>query len=1077
MLKKALLKDSIKEIKNSYKRFISIMIMALLGVGFFAGLRATSPDMIETIDTYFKDQNVYDIQVISTLGLTNEDIEALKNVEGVENVYGTYSQDGLIELEENEIVSKVMCVEDINKPKLVEGSLPQNINECVVEEAFLTGTNKKIGDTITIEIENQENSNGDEVEYLKQKELKIVGTVQSPLYISLDRGTSSLGSGEINYFIYVSKENVNIDFYTEIYIKVKDSEKYTTASSSYEKYIENVKNNIEEIKEEREEARYQSLITQANNKIAEAEQEFNTQKQDGESKIIQAEQELQSARDEITKGENELSVNEQKANSEFSQAEKKLESAKAELLRNITEYNNRKQEAEQGFSIAETQKQELETNLNSINAGLEEINVNYAQIIEKLNDPNLTEEQKMILEQSKNLLENQRNQLESNKQSVEAGITEINNQITTGRQELANAEALIESARTEIPKQEANLESEKAKANRELANARSQLEQAKTQLQEGEAELEKSKTEFNQKIEEAEAKLIDAREKVNEIENPEWYILDRNENTGYRSFKQDTESIENLSLVFPIVFFAIAALVSLTSMTRMVEEQRQELGTLKALGYNKFQISIKYILYSSLACIIGSLIGMNIGFQLLPRLIWEMYSIMYIMPDIIIEFNHAYSSLGLGLIYVCIVGATIYAILRELVNQPATLLRPKAPKLGKRVLLERITPIWKRLNFSQKVTVRNIFRYKKRFLMTIIGIFGCTSLILAGFGLKDSISKILPYQYEKIFDYNMQVTLKSSLENEQIQNLITNIKSDDRITDVIETDMLSGVAKKDNNEKDIQIVIPNNNDEVNKCINLIDNETEENIELNNEGVYITDKLAELLNVSEGDTITIETTNDETKEFKVTKTVENYVSHYVYITKDLYNENFETDYSTNVLLLKDNNLSDEEQQELSREMLQQNEISTITSTSTVMKSLDDTMNSLNYVVLILIVSAGLLAFVVLYNLSNVNISERIRELATIKVLGFYDKEVYKYVSRETMLLTAIGILLGLAGGYFLNFYIIGTCEIEMLRFPKTIDFISYIYSIAITLIFTLIVNVVTYFALKKIDMIGSLKSVE
>ena len=468
---------------------------------------------------------------------------------------------------------------------------------------------------------------------------------------------------------------------------------------------------------------------------------------------------------------------------------------------------------------------------------------------------------------------------------------------------------------------------------------------------------------------------------------------------------------------------------------------------------------------------------MNIGFQLLPRLIWEMYSIMYIMPDIIIEFNHAYSSLGLGLIYVCIVGATIYAILRELVNQPATLLRPKAPKLGKRVLLERITPIWKRLNFSQKVTVRNIFRYKKRFLMTIIGIFGCTSLILAGFGLKDSISKILPYQYEKIFDYNMQVTLKSSLENEQIQNLITNIKSDDRITDVIETDMLSGVAKKDNNEKDIQIVIPNNNDEVNKCINLIDNETEENIELNNEGVYITDKLAELLNVSEGDTITIETTNDETKEFKVTKTVENYVSHYVYITKDLYNENFETDYSTNVLLLKDNNLSDEEQQELSREMLQQNEISTITSTSTVMKSLDDTMNSLNYVVLILIVSAGLLAFVVLYNLSNVNISERIRELATIKVLGFYDKEVYKYVSRETMLLTAIGILLGLAGGYFLNFYIIGTCEIEMLRFPKTIDFISYIYSIAITLIFTLIVNVVTYFALKKIDMIGSLKSVE
>ena len=1077
MFKKALLKDSIKEIKNSYKRFISIMIMALLGVGFFAGLRATSPDMLDTVDTYFKDQNVYDIQVISTLGLTNEDIEALKNIENVENVYGTCTQDGLIELQENEIVSKVMTVEDINKPKLIEGNMPQDMNECVVEESFLAGTNKKIGDTITIEIENQENSNGEEVEYLKQKELKIVGTVQSPLYISLDKGTSSLGSGEVDYFIYISKENINIDFYTEIYVKVKNSEKYKTGTNSYEKYVETVKSNIEEIKEEREEARYQSLITQANNKIIEAEQEFNKQKQDGENQIAQAEQKLQTAREEIEKGENEIVANEKKANNEFSQAEKKLESAKAELLKNITEFNNKKQEAEQGLATAETQKQQLETNLNSINAGLEEINVNYNQILAKLKDPNLTEEQRIILEQSKNLLENQKLELENNKKTIQAGISQIINQITSAKQELANAETLIENAKIEIPKQEANLKAEKSKAYNQIANAKSQLESAKVDLQQGEAELESSKTEFNEKIEEAEAKLIDAKEKVNEIENPEWYILDRNENTGYRSFKQDTESIENISLVFPIVFFAIAALVSLTSMTRMVEEQRQELGTLKALGYNKFQISIKYILYSSLACIIGSLIGMNLGFQLLPRLVWKMYSIMYIMPDISIAFNHAYSSLGLGLIYICIVGATIYAILRELLNQPAILLRPKSPKLGKRVLLEKITPIWKRLNFSQKVTIRNIFRYKKRFLMTIIGIFGCTSLILAGFGLKDSISKILPYQYEKIFNYDMQVTLKSSLNNEQIQNVITNIKNNDKITDIIETNMLSGVAKKDDTEKDIQIIVPNDSDELDKYINLIDNKTEENLKLDNDGIYIKDKLAELLNVKEGDTISIETTDEETKEFKITKIVENYVSHYVYISKDLYNANFENDYSTNVLLLKDKDLNEEEQQELSKQMLQQKEISTIILTSTLMNSLDDTMNSLNYVVLILIVSAGLLAFVVLYNLSNVNISERIRELATIKVLGFYDKEVYKYVSRETMLLTIIGILFGLVGGYFLNFYIIGTCEIEMLRFPKSIDFISYIYSIAITLIFTLIVNVVTYLALKKIDMISSLKSVE
>ena len=617
----------------------------------------------------------------------------------------------------------------------------------------------------------------------------------------------------------------------------------------------------------------------------------------------------------------------------------------------------------------------------------------------------------------------------------------------------------------------------KQRVNREIASARSEIEQAKSELEEAQKELEQNTNEFNEKIQEAEGKLIDARQKVSEIENPEWYILDRTANTGYRSFKQDTESVENISIVFPIVFFAIAALVSLTSMTRMVEEQRQEIGTLKALGYNKLHIAFKYVLYSSLACIIGSLIGMNIGFQLLPRLIWQMYSIMYIMTDIAIEFNHMYSTTGLGLIYLCIVGATIYAVLKEVGEAPAILLRPKSPKLGKRVLLERITPIWKRLNFSQKVTIRNIFRYKKRFLMTIIGIFGCTSLILAGFGLKDSISKILPYQYEKIFNYDMQVTLKDSLEESQIQNVLTNFDNNEQIIEIIETNMLSGTAKNEDVEKEIQIIIPKENNGLNDFINLIDVDTEEKVELQDDGVFITDKLAELLGVKEGDTITLENTDNEPKEFKVSKIVENYVSHYVYMSRNVYEQNYEEQYKTNVILIKDNNLTEDQEQELSRQLLGQNEISTITLTSTIMRTLDDTMNSLNYVVLILIVSAGLLAFVVLYNLSNVNISERIRELATIKVLGFYDKEVYNYVSRETILLTLIGILLGLVGGYFLNFYIIGTCEIEMLRFPKTIDFVSYIYSIGITLIFTIIVNIVTYFALKKIDMIGSLKSVE
>ena len=1076
-MKKALLKDSIKEIKNSYKRFISIMIMALLGVGFFAGLRATSPDMINTIDKYYKDQNVYDIEILSTLGLTDEDITALKDVENVEEVYGTYSQDGLIKLEDKEIVSKVLCIDDVNKPVLLEGNLPQNINECVVEEAFLKGTNKKIGDTITIEIEKQENDSGEEIEYLKNKELKIVGTVQSPLYISLERGTSNLGAGQVNYYIYIPKENVNLDIYTEIYIKVKNSEKYQTSSNKYEEYIKEVKDNIEKIKEERENARYDSLITEANNKIADAEKEFNEEKQNGEQKIKDAEIEIQEAENKITESENTVSANEKKANQQFKESENKLKDAKIELLNSITEFNSKKETAEAGFETAENQKKELQSNLELVNKSLDEVNKNYEETLKKLEDTNLDEETKKLLEQAKNMLEQKKTELETNKVSLESGIAQIDNQVSLGKQELSNAEALINKAKNEIPKQEEKLTKEKNSVYSKIENAKAEIAKAKQELSEGQEELEKNKQEFNKKIEDAERKLIDAKEQVNKIENPEWYILDREQNTGYSSFKQDTESVANLSLMFPIVFFAIAALVSLTSMTRMVEEQRQEIGTLKALGYNKFQIALKYIIYSSIASIVGAVIGMIIGFRLLPSIVWEMYSIMYQMPDIIIEFNESYATIGLVLIYLCIVGATIYSVLKEVAEEPATLLRPKAPKIGKRVLLERITPIWKRLNFSQKVTIRNIFRYKKRFLMTIIGIFGCTSLILAGFGLKDSISKILPNQYEKIFNYDMQVVLKSSLEENQIQTCINKLHQDERIQKIVETNMTSGIAKNGENENDVQIIIPKNSETINDVINLIDKNSKEKVDLSNEGVLITDKLAQLLNIKEGDSIILEDADKVQKEFKVSKIVENYVTHFIYIPIDLYEKTYEKTYTTNVLLLKNNNLTEEVEQQLSKDMLEQKEISTISLNSTIMKSLDDTMNSLNYVVVILIVSAGLLAFVVLYNLSNVNISERIRELATIKVLGFYDGEVYKYVTRETILLTIIGIALGLIGGYLLNFYIIDTCEIETLRFTKTIDFISYIYSIAITLFFTIIVNIVTYFALKKIDMIASLKSVE
>ena len=1070
-MKKALLKNSFKEIKTSYKRFISMLLIALLGVGFFAGLRASSPDMVDTVDKYFKEQNVYDIQIMSTLGLTNDDVNAIKNIENVDNVYGTYSEDILVKTDNEEIVSKILTIEDVNKPKLIEGEMPKNSNECVVERSFLTSTNKNIGDSITLEA-NQEN------EILKEMNLKIVGVVESPLYISRERGTTSLGSGTINNFIYVTRDNVDSDVYTEIYVTLKDANKYTTSSNKYEDYVNETKDKIEAIKEEREQARYNELIDAANEEIEKAENEFNTQKADGEKQIADAEAKIQEGKDKITSGENEIKANEESAKAQFASAEKKIADGKAEIESNQKTLDAQKQSAQSQISEAEAKKNELNTNLDSVNSGLAQVTEAYNEVVNKLNNENLSEAEKAVLNATKQSLESQKSELETNKAQIQAGITEIEKQISSANSTITQAQAKIDSAKKQLSKQESQLASTKKKTEQQIASAKAELEASKQEIQTGEEELNTQKEEFNTKIADAEKELIDAKDKVNEIENPEWYILDRNQNAGYASFVQDTKSVNSLSLVFPIVFFAIAILVSLTSMTRMVEEDRTELGTLKSLGYNKAQIMFKYILYSSLACLIGGVIGIAIGLQLIPRVIWKMYSMMYTMPEFVVGLNSEHSSSGLMIIFVCIVGATIYAAARDLKEKPANLLRPKAPKIGKRVLLERIGFIWKRLNFSQKVTIRNIFRYKKRFLMTIIGIFGCTSLILTGFGIKDSISTILPNQYENVFLYDFKVGLKSSLDDEQTQSVVTEIQNTEDVDKVVETYMVADTAEHNGAQEDLQIVVPLNSDDLKNVINLNDiHNKKEPISLDSNGVILTDKLAELLDVKEGDTITLDGTSEENKEVKVSKITENYVAHYIYMTKDMYENLYGEQYKSNVLLVKSSNMSEEKQQELAKKLLEEGKVSSVSLNSTAEKTLDDTISSLNYVVIILIVSAGLLAFVVLYNLSNINISERQRELATIKVLGFYDKEVYSYVSRETIILTVIGIALGLVGGYFLNYFIIGTCEINILRFAKIIHPLSYLYAILITVAFTVIVNIITYFALKKIDMISSLKSVE
>ena len=1077
-MKKAVIKDALREIKKSYKRFISILLMAFLGVGFFAGIRASSPDMLDTIDTYYKNQNVYDIQVLSTLGLTSDDINAISKIENVEHVDGNFETDGQIEVGNKEVIAKVMSLNDFNTPILIDGSLPAAKNECVVEERFLTVNNKNIGDTIELNIKDMQNDNGEDVPYLYEKELKIVGTVQSPMYISLDRGTSTLGSGKIDYYMYIPKSNVQANsIYTNIYVKVKDANKYTTSSKKYEDCVNNVKTEIEKIKDNREKSRYDSLVNTVTKKVEDAEKELNTQKSDAKAKIADAEKELANGKKQIEDAEKTIKSNRIKADKEFSKAYTELINGKNKIADSEKQLESKEKQANEEFDKLEKQKAELNKQLTTLNSGITEVQKNIENINIALKNPNLTSEQKANFEKTKKQLENKLSELNNTKAQLVSAISKIDSGIATGKTEIKSAKSKLQSAKNELKKSENAYYSSKNSTYEQLDNAEKELELSKKELKDGENELEKNKKEFSEKIADAESKLNDARAKIAEIENPKWYVLDRNGNAGYSSFIQDTDSIANIGKVFPVIFFIVAALISLTSMTRMVEEQRTQIGTLKALGYNKLQITSKYVLYASLACIIGSILGMSVGFVLLPKIVWKMYSMMYQMGDIKISFNFEIGSLGFILIVISILGATIYAVIKELIQTPATLMRPKSPKMGKRVFLEKVTFIWKRLSFSKKVTVRNIFRYKKRFLMTIIGIMGCTALIVTGFGIRDSIRAIMPDQYEKVFNYDLQINLKADLDKKQKQDFINSLTNDDKIEKLSETYMSSISAINENVEENVQIIVPNNNSDFNTLINLTDVKSKNNLSLPEDGVLLTDKAAQLLGVEAGDNITLKDTDENETNVKVTNVVENYVYHYIYMSKSMYENLYDKSFDSNVILTKDFNLDNETEDNFVKDLMNMPEVASVTRISTAMNMMNDTMKSLNYVVVILIVSAGLLAFVVLYNLSNVNISERIRELATIKVLGFYDKEVYLYITRETIILTAIGLVLGLVAGYFLDFFILETCEINMLRFRKFVAPLSFVFAALITILFTIIVNIVTYFALKKINMIESLKSVE
>lgn len=971
MVVKTLIKQSFVSIKQTFNRFISILVIVLLGVGFFTGIRETSPNMKDSLDAYFKKENVYDISLMSTWGITDDEINDLKN-KGY-NVEGSYSFDTLIHIDDD-YVAKVHSYDKnatMNKLVVTEGRLPHSNNECVIEKNKDVG-HYKLGDKITID---------DDI--LKEKELTIVGFVKSPLYVSLERGSTKLLNGKVNFYMYSLITNFDSDVFTEAYIDLNTDD--STFSDKYISLRDSEVKKLESISDEYRDKRFNDEKNDALKELNDNIEKYNKEKEDTYKK-------LDDALDKINKTEKELKSNLTKLNNN----EKK---AKTEFANKKKELNNNKKEVENGIS-------ELKKNISY----MESVGMDTTKLKVQLSN-------------------------------LEKTLTTINNGYNT-------------------------LLKRETKTYNEIKSGKAKIENAKKKLESSKVELADNRKKADTEFEDAYKKIEDARKEIDELEKPEWYVLDLDSNLGYYQFSQDSERIAKIAKVFPVLFYLVAILVSLTTMTRMVEEERSELGTLKSLGYEDNQILFKYMLYALLASVIGSILGVIIGTKTIPKIIYGMYCLMYTLGEFVSKVDLVSYLIGTFIAIGCIMLSTYLAVKKSLKEVPAELLRPKSPKAGKRVLLERIPFIWNRLSFSRKVTVRNVFRYKKRFLMTILGISGCTGLIIAGFGLQDCIIDMVPNQYEKIFSYDLEITFDK--DNKNINKDYEEISKFKEFSKTLKADKDSIELTNIDTNQTIQIIIPF--EDYKDFIQIKNRRTNEYYDLNDK-VIVSEKLYKLLKLKNDDELDIKL-NDNIYKTKVGGSTENYIMHYIYMSKKEYNSD-----SFNTMFVKINNLTEESRNALSKKLKEYDSVSKLTYNSLSRSIFDDAMKNLGSITIILIVSAGLLAFVVLYNLSNINISERKRELASIKVLGFYDSEVYKYVSRENTILTVIGMAFGCLIGYVLTMYLIKTCEFDITMFSPKISIYSYIYSLLITLGFTILVNIATYFALKKIKMVESLKSVE
>ena len=1109
-MRSALNKDFIRDILKSKGRFLSIVAIVALGVAFFTGVKSSPIVMKTSSDKYYDKYNLMDIRLISTLGLTDKDVDDIKNIEGVEGVYPTYSIDVISIYNSTEKVLKVHGLDlnklndkknYINQLKLIKGRLPQKSGECVLEIPKIKALNYPIGSEISLSSGKDDKLS----KSLSKSKYKVVGYVETPYYLSQEKGNSSIGGGVIEGAIMIPESDFKMDTYTEMFLTVKSAKELDTYGDEYSNLVKTVTDKIENMKNKLTTRRYNEVVKKAEDKIQKQEDKLSKAKKDfdkgkkeyeenklkSENEIKEAENKILDASEQIEDGKAQLKNEKKRAFEQIEEGKIKLANAETDLKNGqkkyqtaLKKFNSNKKTAESEIKKAESDLEELSNQIDDLKNG------------NKLIEKQLQNEQLSEVERSE--LENKLNEnlyiLSVMQQKYKDGTDKLESsksELLLGEKKLKETKATLEASEKKIANEKTKLKSSEKlaeekfkKAEEELYQRENQIEEAKLELKENKAklktELNKAKKELQEaeeKIADGEEKIKDAKKQIKKIEKPTLYILDRDSHQSFVEYEGCANSIDALAKIFPVFFFAVAALVCLTTMTRMVDEQRINIGTLKGLGYKTSQISKKYILYALIACLTGSILGLAIGFSVFPTVIFFAYGMMYSIENIVYVFS---IPIAIGITSLALIIITLSAYMacrKELKETPAILMRPKAPKSGKRILLERVPFIWNRFSFISKVTVRNIFRYKKRFLMTVLGIAGCTALILTGFGIKDSIEMILTGQYGTLFKYDMSLVIQSDMTDKQIYELRKNLSDIDEINKYEFFSYENGDIKVNNTTKEITIVVPENLKKMDKFIHLQDRKTQNPIELNNKGIVLTEKIARDLGVKAGDEIELINSDDKKAKIKVSNITENYISHYVYISPENYTKLFEKDLGFNRVIGILNNPSVKIEDKLSKKLFDIETVDGITFNTASKETFHNTIKNLNYVVLIMIISAGALAFVVLYNLTNVNISERIREIATIKVLGFYDKEVSAYIYRENIILTIIGTVVGLGLGTILHKFIMVTVEIQSMMFGRVIDISSYFIAAVLTIVLSLFVNLAMFYKLRNVKMVESLKSVD